>query len=334
MQPLRILLVQLGSTGDCLLITPILRQIKLVDYPNCHLKLMVCTPYKHVFENNPYINEIVEIPLIRLDQLWKERNKIDAFINGLEEYEKFDKKIVTDYYPNNLKNWYYTTRTSLFRSYPHEITVNIHPDIFLNSKEIERVKDFCCLNNINNSFFNILIESSPRSRQSNMNHLKAISIAEYLISKYENIKCIISSSNEFTHISDRIIDASILSFRENKELLLNCNLLIGSSSAISWMCSSSSEFPNLKMIQSISKSYEKEIVSASLIKDLKYFRVSTRHIIELIDPTEMQLISCINLVLEKGFFNTRKIYLFKNIFFQTKRSFLFSINNLFKSTKI
>jgi ADP-heptose:LPS heptosyltransferase len=333
MQPLRILLVQLGSTGDCLLITPILRQIKLVDYPNCYLKLMVCTPYKHVFENNPYINEIVEIPLMKLDQLWIERNKIDSFINGLEEFERFDKKIVTDYYPNNLKNWYYTTRSSLFRSYPNEITVDIHPDIFLKSKEIKRVKDFCFLNKINNSFINILIESSPRSRQSNMDHLKAISIAEYLISKYENIKCIISSSNEFTHINDRIIDASVLSFRENKELLLNCNLLIGSSSAISWMCSSSTEFPNLKMIQSISKSYEKKIVSASLIKDLKYFGVSTRHIIELIDPTEMQLIDCINLVLKKGFFNARNIYFLKNIYFQTKRSFLFYLKKYLKRQK-
>ena len=77
---MRILLVQLGSTGDCLLVTPLLRQIKLFDYPNSHITWMICSPYKHVLENNPYVDEIIEVPLNSYEDLGRERNNIDSYV--------------------------------------------------------------------------------------------------------------------------------------------------------------------------------------------------------------------------------------------------------------
>lgn len=303
---MRILLVQLGSTGDCLLVTPLLRQIKLVDYPNSHITWMICSAYKHIVENNPYLDNIIEISLSSYEDLWLERMKIDEQVENLKKYNNYDKIIITDYYPKNFNKWYCTTRSSLLRAYPQRLTVDVNPDIFLTKIEKDKVRDFCSLHDINASSFNILIESSPRSGQSSMNQLLAIAIAENLTTQYQNLKCIISSSEKFTPTNSRIIDGSFLSFRETKEILFKCNLLLGSSSAISWMCSSSTEFINLRMIQLISRDYENKIVSASLIKDFKYFGLPTKHIIELTDPSEIYLLNCIYFVINNGFVKAKK----------------------------
>ena len=67
---LKILLVQLGSTGDCLFVTTIARQIKEVDYPGCHLTWVIGSRYKPAIINNPHVDEILEIPVnnIRSDE--------------------------------------------------------------------------------------------------------------------------------------------------------------------------------------------------------------------------------------------------------------------------
>ncbi len=303
---MRILLVQLGSTGDCLLVTPLLRQIKLFDYPNSHITWMICSPYKYIVENNPYLDDIIEIPLLDYKDLQTHRNKIDEYVKGLIYHNKFEKIFITDYYSKNHHNWYCTTRSSLFRSYPHRIKVDIKPDLFLTEIEKTRALNFCNINKIDSSLFNILIESSPRSGQSSMNHDKAIYIAELLTSKYQNINCIISSSNKLSYKTDKIIDGSELTFRETKELLSKCNLVIGASSAISWMTLSSDSLFKVKMVQIISRNYEMNIVSASLIKDFKYFGLSTNNIIELIDPSDRHLIHCLDLILTKGFKKAKK----------------------------
>ena len=196
--------------------------------------------------------------------------------------------------------------------------------------EKKRAINFCDINKIDSSSFNILIESSPRSGQSSMNHDKAIQIAELITKKYKNVKCIISSSNKFSTKNDNIIDGSALTFRETKELLLKCNLIIGASSAISWMCSSFDEVFKINMIQIISSNYWNKTVSASLIKDFKYFGLSTNHIIELNDPSDIYLIDCLDVLLSNGFKTAKKKFgLNSNYYRFEKKIILESYMNLF-----
>ena len=56
---MNILFVQLGSMGDCLLATTIARQIKEVDYPNCHLTWMIGDIFETVIKNNPYVDDTI-----------------------------------------------------------------------------------------------------------------------------------------------------------------------------------------------------------------------------------------------------------------------------------
>ena len=321
---MRILLVQLGSTGDCLLVTPLLRQIKLFDYPNSHITWMICSPYKYIVENNPYLDDIIEIPLLDYKDLQTHRNKIDDYIKGLTYHKKFEKIFITDYYSKNLHNWYCTTRSSLFRSYPHRIKVDIKPDLFLSENEKERAIKFCANNKIDSSSFNILIESSPRSGQSIMNIEKALILSQHITSKFPNVRCILSSSNKIHTNHERIIDASVLTWRENKEFLKFCHLLVGSSSAISWL-GTSIEFDNFKMIQSINPNYFEKKISSSLILDLKYFGLPNSNIIELLNPNDNILLRCCELVI-KGRFKYAKFKYGVN-----KNYYSFSINALKES---
>lgn len=58
----KVLLGHLNSMGDCLLATVVARQIKEVDYPDCHLTWAVNSKCKQAVLLNPHVDEIWEIP--------------------------------------------------------------------------------------------------------------------------------------------------------------------------------------------------------------------------------------------------------------------------------
>ena len=151
MQQVRVLLVQLASMGDCLFVTAIARQIKEVDYKGCHLTWLIGSKYRQAIRNNPYIDAVSEIPISSLEDNVKQRNLISEHITQLGGYSKFDHIFVTDYTPENFKNWFGTTRSALFRSYPHKLKINPQPIIYLTDEEKTRVAEFCIKNNIANN---------------------------------------------------------------------------------------------------------------------------------------------------------------------------------------
>src|SRR3989339_2074731 len=107
----KILLAQLGSNGDCLLTTPIAKQIKEIDYPDCHLTWLVGCEYKQVLLNNPYIDEIIEVPNLSspVDLYWA-RQRNPEFIEELTKNGKyFDKIFILDINMYNQKKYYNTT---------------------------------------------------------------------------------------------------------------------------------------------------------------------------------------------------------------------------------
>lgn len=302
MPKLRILLVQLGANGDCILVTTIAKQIKEYDYINSHLTWMVAAPYKSTLLNNPHIDDIIEVPIV--SDLTITRNNIPAFIRDYSK-QKFDKIFITDYTTDTYKNWYGTTRSSLFRSYPHPLKVKPEPVVVLSNSEIENVTEFIKENNINNATYNILFECSPNSGQSLINFERAFTIAQTIVSQSKKIKIILSSPNKFNTDSSNIIDASSLSFRENAELINYCDLLVGCSSGISWICTSSWS-KNTKKIQIIDPNYQNGKFSASMKNDFEFFGISTKEIIELCNPIDTILTDCILLANTKFSLAKRK----------------------------
>lgn len=307
MQPVRILLVQLASMGDCLFVTAIARQIKEVDFPGCNLTWLIGSRYTPAIKNNPYLDGVIEIPLLSIGDNEKQRNLISEHIADAGGFNKFDQIFITDYTPVNFKNWFGTTRSALFRSYPYKLKVNPQPIIYLTAEEKTRVADFCHKNCINNQSYNILFECSPQSGQSLMTLNKAKEIAEQIIRKNQNIKFILSSNQPFVSRNPNIIDGSNISWRENAELANSCNLMVGCSSGISWLCTSQWTKP-LLFIQIINPNYMRGSFSASMKIDFRYFGIETKNLIELYNPSEDILQACILSATENNFNQIKNLY--------------------------
>ncbi|MCW3090857.1 MAG: hypothetical protein JWP81_1926 [Ferruginibacter sp.] len=299
----KILLVQLASHGDCLFVTVIARQIKEVDYPGCHLTWMIGAPYKKVIEGNFYIDEIIEISMTQNNPA-PERLRINKHISDIQNNQEFDKIFITDCVNENLKNWYGTTRSSLFRSYPHKLKVSVEPMIFLTGNEIHNVKKFAEHHSLIDNASNILFECAPQSAQSNMTFERAYEISSEVICHFPKVKFILSSSNAFVSSNPNIIDGSVISWKENSELTKYCHLMVGCSSGISWL-NTSNHGQKIPMVQDINPNYWESFISASVKVDFQYFGLKTNKLIEFENASNQQLIDCILQVLENGFTHTK-----------------------------
>lgn len=304
---MNILLVQLGSNGDCLFVTTIAKQIKEIDYPGCNLTWMIGSNCSHIIEHNHFIDDKIIIPIKDINDLWFKRNNINHIIQKETINCNFDKIIITDFTKENAKFRFGTTRSTLFRCYNHRITISPEPQIFLNKKEIENVYNFCNKNLIIKGDNNILFECSPQSGQSKLSFEKAIKISELILSKKKDVKIILSSNIKFSHPDKNIIDASDLSIRENAELVNFCNLMIGCSSGLTWLATSNWA-TKIPMIQLISPYFKNGVIPASVKTDFEYLGLPLNYIIELYDPKDDLISECILSVFQTGFNFTRKKY--------------------------
>lgn len=297
---MRILLGQLGSNGDCLYATAIARQIKH-DYPGCHLIWAIGSMYRQILDGNPDVDEIWEIPLMNSTDMFDTWQRFEE--EALERKKKgdFDEIFLTQIAPNNLHNYDGTVRSSIFRAYPRPLSVPVSPVVRLLPPEIEKVRSFVQAHNILNVKNVILFECSFKSGQSFVNPEFALKVAEKVVNNFSDV-CIILSSNEpIISNNKRIIDGSVISFRENAELTKYCSLLIGCSSGISWLCTSDWAKP-LMMIQLLKKETS---VYASFVHDYEYYGLDTNSIIEMTDCSPEKLFQCVFTTLTEGFDTAR-----------------------------
>ncbi|MBR7159220.1 MAG: hypothetical protein IKD08_06080 [Alphaproteobacteria bacterium] len=305
---MNILFVQLGSMGDCLLATTIARQIKEVDYPNCHLTWMIGDIFETVIKNNPYVDDTITIPLkYENDAIIKARENIATFVDEAQKKQKFDKVIILDVTPTN-KNFHYGTYRSIyFRIYKevywNEVTVSPEPVINLLPEEVANVEAFVKANKLDeDNCYPILIEAGAKSAQSELNMDLALYVAEELVKKYNHVKCIISSKEKLpSDISPRIIDGSVLTFRENAELLNHCKLFLGGNSGITWL-NVSTWSKKTPMIQNVVKPFTLvPVLSMSVDMDFKNVGQSTEGLIELGSPSRKKYLQCIYDVIDNSF---------------------------------
>lgn len=302
----RILLVQLVLMGDCLYVTALARQIKQ-DYPGCHLTWAISSRCSQVIQNNPYVDEIWEV-------FYETEN--DAYGNAWEEIKKkaiekkekglYDYIFFTQLYPDNLLNYDGTIRSSTFRGYPNPITVPVAPIIILTDKEVENVNFFAKQYKLNEFKHVILFEFSPSSLQSLVNNNFATALSKKIVDKFEDAIVIMTSNQKINTSHKRIIDASVLTFRENAELSKYCNLLIGCSSGITWLLTSTwaKKIPSIQILKKGGLLYE----FASVSYDLSYWGQSTDHIIEITKFEDEYIFDCVKMALKEGIEKARKKY--------------------------
>src|SRR5450432_3423074 len=140
MNRVKVLLAHLNSRGDCLYATVIARQIKEVDFKDCHLTWAVNTKCKEVIMHNPYIDEIWEIPT---NQTQAGKNEWNDFVKLSEQRKsngKFDIIFYTQIIGKNILNFDGGIRSSIYNNYPKKITVPQQPVIRLSENEVHNVK--------------------------------------------------------------------------------------------------------------------------------------------------------------------------------------------------
>lgn len=295
----RILLAHLNSLGDCLYATVIARQIKEVDFPGCHLTWAVNTHCVQAVVLNPYIDEIWEVPTKRTVTTRTEWNN---FVERAEHRRKsgdFDVIFYTQIIGENELNYDGGIRSSTYNNYPRKITVSQQPVIRLSEYEVENVKKFAERYQLKKYANVILIECGSESFKSNLNASSAFELAGDIIAQHKNTAVILSSNKKINSNHPDIIDASVLSFKENAELTKYCTLFIGCSSGISWLSTADWAKPLPKIIVT---DYSARVCS-SMIYDHEYAGLSTDEIIEFQEnPSVIEnLFRCINLIIPDGF---------------------------------
>ncbi len=316
-QSKKILLVQLFSNGDCLYGTAVARQIKS-DFPGCKLTWAIAGFCKNIIANNPYVDEILvtdEVAKNDAAALRQYKRKLQAELAA----GVWDEVFVTTNMDTNLALYDGTIRGMILHAYPGKITVPLQPVLILADEEKDRVASFAAQHNLGVFKQVILWEYAPQSGQSVLNFEMVMAAAEKLTQNKE-VCVILSSANTFTG-TQNIIDASGLSVRENAGLTHYCSLLIGCSSGITWLTTSSAA-KFLPMLQLLNP-YTVFINATSV--DFKRYGIPHNGLIEMISFSADKIYECVSVILNEGFDNAKGFNETLPLQFNTTKSIVYNL---------
>ena len=241
----KILLVQLFSNGDCLYATAVARQIKQ-DFPGCHLTWAIAPFCQSIIAHNPFVDEVLLVDSVPK----KDENAFRRLTRDLLARKKageWDEVFITHIQGANQANYDGCIRSATFNGYDRPITVPLTPQLQLSAAETAAAAAFAQQHRLQQYRHIVLFEFAPQSGQSMITKAFAIEIAEAIVQ--DPSACIIlSSASPINHPSFQIIDGSALSLRETAALTHYCTLLLGCSSGITWI-STSSAARQLPMVQ-------------------------------------------------------------------------------------
>lgn len=292
--------------GDCLFATVIARQIKEIDYPNCHLTWAVNSKCVQAVLHNPYVDEIWEISTEHALTSPEEWNSFVAEAERKRANGEFDYIFLTQIFGENWLNYDGGIRSSTYNNYPHEITVPHAPVFRLSEAEIENVRRYAAKHRLAEYKRVILVEHAPNSFETALNPQSAYEMALQMTGEDQETAVILSSNKRVASTRPSVIDASELSFRENAELTKYCDLFIGCASGISWLTTTDWA----KKMKTILVINEDKPPFPSMIYDHEYFNLPIDHIIEIRSDGDslVKLKNCADAIKTDGFAAARKIF--------------------------
>jgi ADP-heptose:LPS heptosyltransferase len=325
LQNQNILLVQLFSNGDCLYATAVARQIK-TDYPGCKLTWAIAPFCKNIILDNPYIDEVMVVENVDKKNSWDVYKKVKALLKL--KGSKFNEVFATqDYIGDAHANFDGYIRGRILNCYPYKITVPLQPVLKLTETEVNNANVFFNKNNLSKYKSIILFEFAPLSGQIRLSKEDAFNISKIITEKYTDTAIVLSSADKIENSSDRIIDGSALSLRETAAFTHYCNYLLGCSSGITWITSSSSA-KMLPMIQLIDPD---AIYLNSPANDFKKFNIKNNGIIELHNFAPLHIAGCFQSIYENGFESSfRKFNKVSKINFKTTTAIVYNLVTSFK----
>ncbi|MBK9328462.1 MAG: hypothetical protein IPM95_03925 [Sphingobacteriales bacterium] len=283
----KILLIHFYSNGDALYATAVARQIKQ-DFPGCQLTWAIASNCKNIIANNPYVDHVIVVDYVHCNDPAVFRN-----LKQKTDLKEYDEVFIT--HPSYLKNnalYDGCIRSNVFRAYPHPITVPVTPVLVLTDDEKHTCDEFARKQQLSQYRHVILFEFAPQSGQLNITKEKAIAIAEDLV-KQESTAVILSSAHKINHANKAVIDGSPLTLRETAALTHHCTLLLGCSSGITWITTSSAA-KLLPMVQ-ILNPYTTWVNPIS--RDFERFGLPVEKVVELFDSEHHKIIACVSAAL-------------------------------------
>ncbi len=279
----KILLALLNSNGDCLYGTVVARQIKEIDFPGCHLTWAVNTKCKQTLLLNPYVDELWEIPTEKSLTTTSEWRK---FVKQAEQRKingDFDQIFYIQIIDKNVIHLNGEVRQSIYKNYPHPISVSNQPVLQLSEIEIKNVANFAAQHHLNRFKHVVLIECGPDSFKSALNPDSALHFAKEFAAARNDIAFILSSNKKINETNEQIIDGSTLSFRENAALTHYCDFFIGCSSGISWLCTSTAA----KILPKILVINDNMMLNTSMCDDHRKAGLHYENIIEMLESIDV-----------------------------------------------
>ncbi len=312
-----ILLVQLFSNGDCLYATAVARQIKS-DFPNCKLTWAIAGFCKNIIFNNPYVDEIlVTNEVAKNDVAAFRRYKRKVFAE--KALGVWDEVFVTTNMDTNLALYDGTIRGMILRAYGSKINVSVQPVVELTEQEKDNVRDFANKHSLQKFQHVFLWEYAPQSGQSELSFDMVMGVAKKIAT--HSFTCVIlSSANKFEG-TDQIIDASTLTVRENAELTHYCTLLIGCSSGITWLTTSTAA-KFLPMLQLLNAS---TIFVNTPSVDFKRYNIAHNGLIEMSRFNEVAIYDCLNTIIENDFSAAQKYNQLQPLQFETTKIIVYNL---------
>jgi ADP-heptose:LPS heptosyltransferase len=314
----KILLVQLYSNGDCLFATTVAQQIKK-DFPGCHLTWAIAGFCKKIIAGNPYVDAVWEANEVAKDDAAAFR-KFKRKVLADRANGKWDEVFITHNLDDNLALYDGTIRGMILRAYPFPITVPIQPVLHLSQEEIERVKFFAEKHNLA-SFKNVVLwEYAPLSGQAVFSKEFIMKLAEKIV-QLPSTCVILSSANSFQS-TPLIIDGSGITVRENAALTHHCSLLIGCSSGITWL-STSTAAKQLPMVQLLNA--QAYFLNAPSV-DFGRYGIPSKNLIEITDHDEDKIYNCIKTIIKTDFPEAKQKYNQQvPLQFNTTRKFVYNL---------
>ena len=275
---------QLGNTGDCLYLASGVAEIKKV-YPHLDVFWTVAEPYQHVPALYLPRANIRVLPFSRvegrLDKLWEATESIIVGNVISQHSRKTVLHLCTQIWPNNLKAFDGTVRTSVLRGLCFEQDFKgVSLEFPIEARTIANLDDILCSFNIKSRPPKIVfVESAYTSGQSVMDssffleamrRLSKEDLAQILFLDLSGALCV-----EDENI--KVIDVSHLSLREIHDLLPQSDCFIGVGSGLSVLATFSTNFhkPNIQVIRGDQGYF------ASMYQEALHAEIASENVIEL-----------------------------------------------------
>jgi len=313
----KILLVQLYSNGDCLYATAVARQIKN-DYPECQLTWAIAGFCKDIIAHNPHVDAVRIVNDVPKNHVAAFR-KFKETVLAEKAQGLWNEVFITSNADTNLALYDGTIRGMILRAYQRPLTVSLQPELILSEAEKNNVEQFAARHDLASFKHVLLWEYAPQSGQTDLSFELVMNISKR-ITEDETVCIILSSANPFIG-SKRIIDASSLSIRENAGITHHCTLLIGCSSGITWLTTSTAAkfLPMLQLLNA----------DAAFINtpstDFNRFDIRHNGLVEMFNYDKQKIIECITVIINEGIEKAASFHQHAPLQFKTTKKIVYNL---------